>query len=60
MMDELMKEIVETWTPEQIQNHIWKLETRVVDTRSLITELKVLLRQKKRKVTPDNGVRGGK
>jgi len=59
-MDEFMSEIVETWTIEQLESHIGKLEQRITDARSFITELKVLLRKKKRKTTPDNGGRGGK
>jgi len=57
-MDELMREIVELWNPMQLEEHIQKLEARIIDTRKLITELKLLLRKKSRR-TLDNGIRGG-
>jgi len=59
-MNDLMREIVEMWNPMQLEEHIQKLEVRITDTRKLITELKVLLRKKTRRTTPDNGIRGGK
>jgi HEPN domain-containing protein len=58
-MDELLREIVELWTPEQIVQHIDKLEARVIETRKVIVELRALLKRKTKKVY-EMGERGGK
>lgn len=57
--DEFALDIVSTWTAEQLDDYIQKLEARITVTHAFVKELKRLKKNKSRKVT-DTGGRGAK
>lgn len=60
MNDELLL-LANEWTLEQVNNYIQRLEERVNSMNTLIKELKVIQRKKKRRKIVDTGSpRGGK
>jgi hypothetical protein len=56
---ELITEILQTWSVSQIEEYIDQLEERAVNLSDWIKHLKTIRRRKARRLTPDNGVRGG-
>ena len=56
---ELLDEIIREWTNDQVNHYIAQLELRAVDLSEWIRHLKTVRRRRTRKMTPDNGVRGG-
>jgi hypothetical protein len=59
-MKELIDEIVETWTDEQLKNYITALDERVVKLSKFIKHLKYVHKKRKQRKPPlDTGTRSG-
>lgn len=56
---ELLDEIIREWTANQVDNYIMQLEERAIHLSEWIKHLKTIRRRKSRRLTPDNGLRGG-
>lgn len=56
---ELLDEIIQEWTTGQVNNYIAQLEERAANLKQWIRHLKSIRKKMKRRLTPDNGVRGG-
>jgi hypothetical protein len=57
---ELLMEIINDWSNEQVDNYIFIQEERLKDTRRLIQDLKEILKKRKKKVVVETGARDGR
>jgi alpha-N-acetylglucosamine transferase len=58
--EELLFELIENWTDEQLETYITMHEERLENTRILIRKLKELMRRRTKRKIVETGTRGGK
>jgi alpha-N-acetylglucosamine transferase len=57
--EELLFELIENWTDEQLETYITMHEERLENTRILIRKLKELMRRRTKRKIVETGTRGG-
>lgn len=57
--DELL-DLVSTWSIEQLDDYVQRIETRITENQQLVKDLKQLRKRKTKKKVYDNGPRDGR
>jgi len=60
MFKEELLNLVDAWSVEQLENYIHELETRIGDTKQLLSALRAMRKRKTRKTVYENGPRDGR